>query len=97
MANASGTGTDKAAERGSRRVVQGIVRSTKMQKTITVETETLRKHAKYGKFVRQYTVMKAHDEKNEAKEGDVVELMETRPLSKTKRYRLVRILRRAAE
>ncbi len=84
-----------AQERNNRRVVQGIVRSTKMQKTISVETETLRKHPKYGKFVRHYTVMKAHDEKGEAKEGDLVEVMETRPLSKTKRYRLVRVVRRA--
>jgi small subunit ribosomal protein S17 len=83
------------SKRGTRRVVQGTVTSTKMNKTISVETTTLRKHPKYGKYVRHYTVMKAHDEKQEAKEGDVVEIVETRPISKTKHYRLVRIVRRA--
>ena len=85
----------KAASRGHRKVVQGIVRSAKMQKTISVETCFLRKHPKYGKYLRKYTVYKAHDEKQEAREGDVVEIMETRPLSKTKRFRLVRVVRRA--
>ncbi len=88
------TGTE-TKERGHRKLVQGIVKRARMQKTISVETQTKTKHPKYGKYTRRYTVMKAHDEKNEAKEGDVVEVMETRPLSKTKRYRLIRIVKRA--
>ncbi len=71
----------------------GIVTSDKMQKTITIVIERLVKHQLYKKFVRQRTVLKAHDEKNEAKIGSVVEVEFTRPLSKTKRWSLVRVLR----
>ena len=74
---------------------QGTVLSTKMNKTITVETTSLKLHAKYKKFIKQYTKFKAHDEDETANEGDLVEIRETRPLSKTKRYRLTRIVRRA--
>lgn len=81
--------------RGDRKVVQGIVTSTKMHKTITVESSVLKLHPKYKKFVKHYTKYKAHDEDEQAKDGDVVEIVMTRPLSKTKRYRLLRIVRSA--
>jgi small subunit ribosomal protein S17 len=66
-----------------------------MEKTITVAVERKVKHPIYGKFVKKTTKFHAHDEKNEAKPGDVVRIMETRPLSKTKRWRLVEILEKA--
>ena len=66
-----------------------------MDKTITVSIERKVKHAIYGKFVKQTKSVKAHDEKNEAKTGDTVKIAETRPLSKTKRWRLVEVLERA--
>lgn len=79
-------------ERGHRKTVVGRVVSNKMDKTISVEVERLVKHPQYGKFMRKYTVLKAHDEKDEAHTGDKVEIMETRPLSKSKRWRLLQIL-----
>jgi small subunit ribosomal protein S17 len=66
-----------------------------MDKTVTVAVERKVKHPIYGKFVKKTTKFHAHDEKNEAKPGDVVKIMETRPLSKTKRWRLVEILEKA--
>ncbi len=75
-----------------RKTVNGVVTSNKMFKTITVKSEKLVKHPKYGKFVRRVTTYKAHDEENKASMGDKVEITETRPLSKTKRWRLVRIV-----
>lgn len=80
--------------RGNRKTAVGIVTSDKMQKTIVVKTERLVRHPVFGKYVRKYTVYKAHDEKREAKVGDRVEIMETRPLSATKRWRLVRVVER---
>jgi len=82
-------------KRGKRKLLIGKVISDKMDKTITVEVERLVRHPKYEKLMRRYTICKAHDEKNDAKIGDKVEIMETRPLSKTKRWRLVKILERA--
>lgn len=79
--------------RGHRKVVTGIVDSDKMTKTITVKVERLVQHPRYKKYVRKYTKIKAHDEKGEAHIGDFVEVMETRPLSKTKTWRLVRVVR----
>ena len=79
-------------ERGRRKVKIGIVTSDKMDKTITVVIKRLVKHPKYRKYIRRITKLKAHDEKNQAKIGDRVEIMETRPLSKTKHWRLVRVL-----
>ena len=73
----------------------GVVTSDKMKKTITVVIERLEKHRLYKKYVRKRTVLKAHDEKNEARIGAVVELEFARPLSKTKRWRLVEVLERA--
>jgi small subunit ribosomal protein S17 len=71
----------------------GVVTSDKMQKTITVVVERLEKHPVYKKYVRKRTVLKAHDEKNEAKVGAVVEVEFARPLSKTKRWTLLRVVR----
>ena len=73
----------------------GSVTSDKMDKTITVAVERKVKHPIYGKFVKKTTKFHAHDETNEAKPGDVVRIMETRPLSKTKRWRLVEIIEKA--
>ena len=70
----------------------GVVTSNKMTKTITVAVERKVKHPIYGKFIKKTTRFHAHDEKNEASIGDVVRIMETRPLSKTKRWRLVEIV-----
>ncbi len=75
-----------------RKTVNGVVTSNKMFKTITVKSEKLVKHPKYGKFVKRVTTYKAHDEENKASIGNKVEITETRPLSKTKRWRLVRIV-----
>ena len=82
-------------ERGARRVKQGRVSSSKMDKTIVVVTETRVPHPTYGKIVRKSVRFKAHDEKNEAHEGDVVRIAECRPLSRDKRWRLLEIVERA--
>lgn len=82
-------------KRGHRKVVTGIVDSDKMMKTITVTIERLVQHPRYKKYIRKYTRIKAHDEKREAHIGDTVEVMETRPLSKTKTWRLVRVIKTA--
>ena len=81
-------------QRSRRRSVQGTVSSDKMDKTITVSVERLFKHPKYKKYIRRHSKVHVHDENNEAATGDRVEVMECRPLSKTKRYRLVRIVER---
>lgn len=73
----------------------GIVTSDKMDKSIVVSVERKVKHPKYGKFVKNTTKFVAHDEKNDSNEGDTVRIMETRPLSKTKNWRLVEIVERA--
>ncbi len=80
--------------RGRRITVVGHVLSDKMDKTITVGEERMKPHPRYGKYVRRTTKYKAHDENNEANMGDVVEIAFTRPLSKSKSWRLVRIVRR---
>jgi len=82
-------------ERGRRKVRIGKVVSDKMDKTIVVAVETLVAHPLYRKQVRRTTKFKAHDENNECKIGDVVKIMETRPLSKEKRWRLVEIIEKA--
>jgi small subunit ribosomal protein S17 len=82
-------------ERGLRKVRIGKVVSDKMDKTIVVAVEKLVRHPLYGKTVKRTTKFKAHDENNEAKIGDIVKIMETRPLSKEKRWRLVEIIERA--
>ena len=78
-----------------RRVLRGTVVSDKMDKTIVVEIATRKSHPLYGKMVKRTRKFKVHDEANEAKMGDVVEIMETRPLSKDKHFRLVRIVEKA--
>jgi small subunit ribosomal protein S17 len=85
------------AERAERKVMSGTVTSTKMQKTIVVQVDRKVKHPMYEKFISQRTKLYAHDEKGEAKVGDVVELAQTRPLSKLKRWRLVRIVQKAPQ
>ena len=85
-----------ASDRGNRKRLVGRVVSAKMDKTRRVEVARLQKHAKYGKYLRMRTVCYVHDEKNESKKGDTVEIAETRPLSKTKRWRLVKVVAKAA-
>ncbi len=82
-------------ERNLRKSRIGVVSSNKMNKTITVAIERKVKHPLYGKFVKKTTKFHAHDEKDECAPGDVVRIMETRPMSKTKRWRLVEIVEKA--
>jgi small subunit ribosomal protein S17 len=82
-------------ERQYRKVRQGYVVSDKMDKTVVVEVEDRVKHALYGKVIRRTSKVKVHDEANSAGVGDLVRIMETRPLSATNRWRLVEILERA--
>jgi small subunit ribosomal protein S17 len=84
-----------AGDRNYRKVREGYVVSDKMDKTIVVELEDRKKHRRYAKVVRSTSKVKAHDEENSAGIGDRVILMETRPLSATKRWRLVRIVEKA--
>ncbi len=91
-----GTGTPRAEkDANAAKVRQGIVVSDKGQKSITVRIDTARRHPTYEKVVRRSRTLHAHDELNEAGEGDVVRVVETRPLSKTKRWRLVEVLEKA--
>ena len=87
--------TTQTSVRGSRKTAQGYVVSDKMDKTVVVEVEDRVKHALYGKVMTKSERLKAHDEANECGVGDRVLLMETRPLSATKRWRVVEILERA--
>jgi small subunit ribosomal protein S17 len=84
-----------AATRNTRKVREGLVVSDKMDKTVVVEVEDRVKHALYGKVMRRTSRLKAHDENNDCGIGDRVQLMETRPLSATKRWRVVSIVERA--
>ena len=84
-------------ERPLLRTITGVVASDKGNKTIKVIVEYQQRHPKYGKYLKRRTVLHAHDETNDAKEGDTVELAECRPLSKTKHHRLLRIVQRAPE
>lgn len=81
--------------RGTRKIRVGVVVSDKMQKTVVVRIDRRVAHARYGKMVTRSTNVKAHDERNTAKTGDTVRIMETRPLSKDKRWRIVEIVERA--
>ena len=95
-AHTAGTGTPPAEpESNAAKVRQGIVVSSKGDKSITVRIDIARRHRTYEKIVRSSTKLHAHDEKNEAGEGDVVRVIETRPLSKTKRWRLVDVVEKA--
>ena len=82
-------------ERNARKVYQGRVVSDKMDKTITVQIDTYKTHPVYGKRVKYSKKYKAHDENNAAKKGDIVTIMETRPMSATKRFRLLDIVEKA--
>jgi small subunit ribosomal protein S17 len=82
-------------ERNLRKTRTGVVTSDKMDKTITVAVERKVKHPIYGKFVKKTTKFHAHDEKGECGIGDIVKIMETRPMSKTKRWRLVEVVEKA--
>ena len=90
-----GSANNGAAERGYRKVREGLVVSDKMDKTVVVAVEDRFKHGLYSKVVRRTSRYKAHDERNECGVGDRVLLMETRPLSATKRWRVVEILEKA--
>jgi small subunit ribosomal protein S17 len=91
-------GTQKTVdERPLLRTLQGVVASDKGTKTIKVVVNYQTRHPKYGKFLKRRTVLHAHDETNQAKEGDTVEIAECRPLSKTKHHRLLRIVTKAPE
>jgi small subunit ribosomal protein S17 len=85
----------KTAEAGVR-TLTGRVVSNKMDKTVAVAIERLVKHEKYGKYVRRTTKLLAHDEKNECKEGDLVDITPCRPLSRRKSWKLLRVIERAA-
>jgi len=92
------TTPDASSSTRSRRQTEiGVVTSDKMNKTRRVEVEILVPHPKYGKLIRHRTVCHAHDETNQSHLGDQVEIMETRPLSKLKRWRIVRIVRQGAQ
>ena len=94
MAENTETGTADA-ERSVRKVRDGVVISSKMDRTLVVAVVERVRHPKYNKFVMRTKKLYAHDEANDAREGDKVRVMETRPLSKTKRWRLVEVVERA--
>jgi small subunit ribosomal protein S17 len=87
----------ESRERPLLRTIQGVVASDKAHKTIKVVVEYQTRHAKYGKYLKRRTVLHAHDENNEAREGDTVEIAECRPLSRSKHHRLLRIVQKAPE
>src|SRR5437773_6354806 len=88
---------EEKQERPLLRKIQGVVASDKGDKTIKVVVEYQARHPKYGKYLKRRTVLHAHDDTNDAKEGDTVEIAECRPLSKTKHHRLLRVVQRAPE
>jgi len=87
----------QTADRGARRTEVGVVTSDKMNKTRRVEIPRLVKHPRYSKFIKRRTICHVHDEKNESKAGDTVEIVESRPYSKTKNWRLLRVVKRGGE
>ncbi|MCY2958008.1 MAG: 30S ribosomal protein S17 [Planctomycetota bacterium] len=91
------TQSGSPAERADRKVMRGQVKSNKMQKTVVIEVSRKVRHPLYEKYISRRTKLYAHDENNEAKVGDIVEVMQTRPLSKLKRWRLIRVVQRAAQ
>lgn len=93
--NQAGTQTQPTDGRNRRRVLWGVVVSDRMDKTITVRVERRMRHPKYAKFIRKHKKYHSHDEQGEAHVGDTVEIVETRPMSKIKRFRLQRVLERA--
>ena len=95
VADEAASDTESGADRSARKVREGIVTSAGMDKTIVVTVTDRVRHAKYNKFVLKSKKLYTHDETNDAGEGDRVRVMETRPLSKNKRWRLVEIIERA--
>ena len=95
MSEQNSTSATESKERNQRKVRRGYVVSDKMDKTVVVEVEERYKHSLYGKVLRRSKKVKVHDERNEAHPGDLVRIMETRPLSATKRWRLVEIIEKA--
>jgi small subunit ribosomal protein S17 len=87
--------TEATTERGARKVRTGLVVSDAMEKTVVVRIASSIRHPMYGKIVRRSTKLKAHDEAGDAHVGDTVRIMETRPLSKTKRWRVLEVVERA--
>lgn len=86
---------EQTVERGRRKIRQGLVVSDKMDKTVLVQIDQVFKHPVYGKVVRKSSKLAAHDEANDAHTGDTVRIMETRPLSKSKRWRVIEVVERA--
>ncbi len=97
MSQASPAGTPTPSPRSRRKTEIGVVASDKMSKTRRVVVERLVPHPKYGKLLRRRTICHAHDEENASHKGDLVEIMETRPLSRLKRWRIVRVVRVGAQ
>lgn len=97
MSHPSPADAQPTAPRSPRKTEVGVVASDKMNKTRRIVVERLVPHEKYGKLMKRRTVCHTHDEANESHVGDLVEIMETRPLSKLKRWRLVRIIRKGAQ
>src|SRR5947207_1193926 len=97
MTTASTTSTPETDDRKLRTRQIGVVTSDKVNKTRKVVIEYLARHAKYNKYVKRQTVLHVHDEKNESRAGDQVEVMSCRPISKSKTYRLIRIVTRATQ
>src|ERR1700683_2283383 len=97
MAKSATQAPPPQATRSQLRSIIGVVASDKGDKTIKVVVNYQMRHPKYGKYLKRRTVLHVHDQKNEAKEGDTVEIAECRPLSKTKHHRLVKIVERGAE
>ena len=95
MSDSTANASDK--KRNERRLVRGQVTSDKMQKTVVVEVRRKVRHPLYEKYISRRTKLHAHDENNDARIGDVVEVMQTRPMSATKRWRLVRVVQRAEQ
>jgi small subunit ribosomal protein S17 len=95
MAEMNNASAETGAQRAARKFRVGVVVSDKMQKTVVVQIDRRMPHPVYGKMVTRSKRLKAHDEENSAKVGDTVRIMETRPLSKDKRWRLVEIVERA--
>lgn len=95
MAEETAALTAQELNRNRRKLRQGVVSSDKMQKTVVVTINNLVRHPIYGRILKQDKKLKVHDENNDAHTGDVVEIMETRPLSKDKCWRLVRVVERA--
>ena len=91
---AADTTSPETVARNQRRTLVGVVTRDKMQKTRRVEIQRLVKHPRYSKYIKRRTVCYVHDEKNETRAGDTVEIMETRPLSKNKNWRLVRVVKK---